>query len=582
MVAAFLTLDYLIGSSQKVTINMQNLIKIQEELKNVPLQAVMSYVDGRNPMVPPYLALTELNRRKQIQQSAQAQQQPQATVKDQVQQQAGIMALQNQRAQQGMENMQQNAGRVPQPGAVPMNAPVQAEPAQMPVVKAATGGLMGNIGESRSMYAPQGVMQLPTPGMFQSRNFAGGGIVAFAGKDGSSVEDEELTEEEKALLAKSNYIDPNAARQKRQSDAWKSLATDKKPYLAEDFRADFSRLADPVAAFFTMRNARELDRAKKMQTADSPRDYDLPAGIKSGERMAPRVVTEAENAAPVASTTTTTANANAPAPKAVVENKGIAAVAPPKKDIYEQEADRIAELNKRFGVKDNVSSASDQMIADLRKRIDEQRGQQGIDAIAAGMIKAGKGNTWYETLGGYGEGYFEATGKQRDLNNKQDEAFINLQTARENEDNARRRGNVKAVQEAVEKTRKAEIDLKNAESQRLQAMKPTQFAEQVKLYKEDPALYAKMFPKENPLVVAAAKTYFEKIESGLDKKFIETYPTVQDYLRSKGLTASGDTAVASAQPAPPPAAIDALKKDPKLRKQFDDKYGPGASNRYLG
>jgi hypothetical protein len=560
---------------------MQNLVQIQEELKNVPLQAVMSYVDGRNPMVPPYLALTELNRRKQIQQSSQAQQQPQATVKDQIQQQAGIMALQNQRAQQGMENMQQNAGRVPQPGAVPMNAPIQAQPAQMPTVKAATGGLMGNVGESESMYAPQGVMQLPTPGMFQQRNFAGGGIVAFDGREGSKVEDDELTEEEKKALG--NYIDPNAARQKRQSDAWKSLTRDKKPYLAEDFRADFSRLADPVAAFFTMREARALDKAKRMQTADSPLDYDLPAGVKSGERMAPRVVAETETAAPVAPTTTTTANANTPVVKPpVVDNKGLPAIAPPAKNIYDQEADRLAQLKERFGVRDNVSSTSDQMIADLRKSIDQQRGQQGIDAIAAAMARGSKAKRTSDALAGFGEGYFETTGKQRDLNNKQDEAFINLQSARDKEDDARRRGDVKAVQEAVERTRKAEIDLKNAESQRLQAMKPTQFSEQVKLYKEDPALYAKMFPKENPLVVAAAKTYFEKIESGLDKKFIETYPTVQDYLRSKGLTASGDTAVASGQPTPPSAAIEALKKDPKLKKQFDEKYGPGASNRYLG
>jgi len=316
-----------------------------------------------------------------------------------------------------------------------------------------------------------------------------------------------------------------------------------------------------------------------MQTADSPLDYDLPAGVKSGERMAPRLVTETEAAAP---TTTTTANANAPVVKPpVVDNKGLPAI-PPKKDIYEQEADRLAQLKERFGVRDNVSSTSDQMIADLRKSIDQQRGQQGIDAIAAAMARGSKGKKTYEAMAGFGEGYFETAGKQRDLNNKQDEAFINLQSARDKEDDARRRGDVKAVQEAVERTRKAEIDLKNAESQRLQAMKPTQFSEQVKLYKEDPALYAKMFPKENPLVVAAAKTYFEKIESGLDKKFIETYPTVQDYLRSKGLTASGDTAVASGQPTPPSAAIEALKKDPKLKKQFDDKYGPGASNRYLG
>jgi hypothetical protein len=566
---------------------MQNLVKIQEELKNVPLQAVMSYVNGRNPMVPPYLALTELNRRKQIQQSAQAQQQPQATVKDQIQQQAGIMALQNQRAQQGMENMQQNAGQVPQPGAVPMNAPVQGQPAQMPVVKASTGGLMGNIGESRSMYAPQGVMQLPTPGMFQSRNFAGGGIVAFAGRDGSSVEDEELTEEEKKALEDNKYLQRSRAVANFPKAVVEGIEK-YNPITGTAFREGIRNII----------NQSPEDQAKRFRAA-SMRPEGAPSAVPTAtERVAARDVKEAqdlaafdtaaalyekERAAKLAAPTTAVAEAKPPVAKPpVVENKGIAAVVPPKKDIYEQESDRLAQLKERFGVKDNVSSASDQMVADLRKRIDEQRGQQGIEAIAAAMARGSKGKKTFEALAGFGEGYFETAGKQRDLNNKQDEAFANLQIAREKEDDARRRGDVKSVQEAVERTRKAELDAKNAESNRIQAMKPTQFAEQVKLFREDPKLYAQMFPKENPLVVAAAKTYFEKKESGLDKKFIEAYPTVQDYLRSVGLTASGDGTVASSQPAPPPAAIDALKKDPKLRKQFDDKYGPGASNRYLG
>jgi hypothetical protein len=86
-----------------------------------------------------------------------------------------------------------------------------------------------------------------------------------------------------------------------------------------------------------------------------------------------------------------------------------------------------------------------------------------------------------------------------------------------------------------------------------------------------------MYPKENPLVVAAAKEYFEK-----EQLYKKEYPTVQDYLRAKGLSTSADIAGSNAPIAPPSAAIDALKKDPKLRKQFDDKYGPGASNRYLG
>jgi hypothetical protein len=556
---------------------MQNLVKIQEELKNVPLQAVMSYVDGRNPMVPPYLALTELNRRKQIQQSAQAQQQPQTTVKDQVQQQAGIMALQNQRAQQGMENMQQNAGRVPQPGAVPMNAPVQGAPAQAPTVQAAEGGLM-----SARM----------SPAMFNRQNFAGGGIVAFA--RGDQVEDEELSEEAKRELEKIR-----ARTESVKSGLGELTKLDNWNPLTSGIRAYKQFIADPINRFTSepaniqaekfrgnkpySYQATPEDKANYKQEVALAKANDVSEAERLANFDAATALFEKERAAKTAVPPTVVAEEKPPVAKPpVADNKGLKAVVPPQKDIYDQEAERLEKLKERFGVKDQPMSESDRMIADLRQRIDAQRGQQGIEAIAAAMARGSKGKKTFEALSGFGEGYFETAGKQRSLNNEQDQAFANLQIAREKEDDARRRGDVKAVQEAVEKTRKAQIDAQNAESNRIQAMKPSQFKEQVDLYTRDPQLYAKMFPKENPLVVAAAKTYFEKAESGLDPNFVKQYPTVQDYLRAKGLSASGDVAAAPAPSTPPPAAIDALKKDPKLRKQFDDKYGPGASNRYLG
>ena len=45
---------------------MLNLVQIQDKLKDMPTQAIMAYANGQNPMVPPYLALGELNRRKEI------------------------------------------------------------------------------------------------------------------------------------------------------------------------------------------------------------------------------------------------------------------------------------------------------------------------------------------------------------------------------------------------------------------------------------------------------------------------------------------------------------------------------------
>lgn len=117
-----------------------NLIQVQERLKSLPsspqtMQALMQYANGMNPAVPPYLALGELNRRKQLMEEAQQQQAgqpPQGTVKDQIAQTAGVMALQQGRQQQAMQQMAQGMGQMP--GRVP---PQTAGPVQM-----ASGGIV--------------------------------------------------------------------------------------------------------------------------------------------------------------------------------------------------------------------------------------------------------------------------------------------------------------------------------------------------------------------------------------------------------------------------------------------------------
>jgi len=140
---------------------MANLLQIQDDLKTLPndprtMQMLASYANGANPMVPPYLALGELNRRKQLmekQQMEQAGQPPQGTVKDQVEQQAGLMALQQQQQQ-----------------AMP-----QGMPQGMPQMNAAGGGLLDLIAAKAN--APR---------------MGSGGMVAFAkGEDVEEDEDED-------------------------------------------------------------------------------------------------------------------------------------------------------------------------------------------------------------------------------------------------------------------------------------------------------------------------------------------------------------------------------------------------------
>lgn len=143
-----------------------NLLQVQDQLKSLPsdprtMQALMAYANGANPAVPPYLALGELNRRKQLMEKAQmeqASQPPQGTVKDQVEQQAGIMALQQGQQQQAMQNAMRMGAAAPQ--GIPANIPQpQAQP-----VQAARGGLMALLAARAN-----------------AKRMNSGGIVALAG-----------------------------------------------------------------------------------------------------------------------------------------------------------------------------------------------------------------------------------------------------------------------------------------------------------------------------------------------------------------------------------------------------------------
>jgi hypothetical protein len=164
-----------------------NLVQISERLKNLPEPIIRQYANGMNPEVPPYVALGELQRReltqKQMATAQGAQQGPQPSVKEQIEQKAGLMALQQMQQQKMAQQMAQPRGPMPAPENVP-----QPEDQPEAPVRAASGGL-ARIPVRRDMF-----------------EYAGGGIVAFAnGGDTmgmpSSMESE-LAESARALKAK--------------------------------------------------------------------------------------------------------------------------------------------------------------------------------------------------------------------------------------------------------------------------------------------------------------------------------------------------------------------------------------------
>lgn len=163
-----------------------NLVQINERLKDMPIQAVQQYANGMNPDIPPYLALGELQRReashKQAATAQGAAQGPAPSVKEQIEQKAGLMALQQAQLQQQQQQQMQPQPGGPAPAGIPQP---QMQPQAAPQTGMAMGGLTG----------------LPVrQGMY---DFAGGGIVAFA--DGGSTiskygTEQPLSEEEKARL----------------------------------------------------------------------------------------------------------------------------------------------------------------------------------------------------------------------------------------------------------------------------------------------------------------------------------------------------------------------------------------------
>ena len=143
-----------------------NLVQINERLKDLPMQVIQQYANGMNPEVPPYLALGELQRRETAQkQMATAQggmQGPQPSIKEQIEQKAGLMAAQGLQQQQQMQQMQQPRGPMPAPAGIP-------QPEAQPEMAMARGGL-ASIPVRSDMF-----------------EYAEGGIIAFA--KGETVED---------------------------------------------------------------------------------------------------------------------------------------------------------------------------------------------------------------------------------------------------------------------------------------------------------------------------------------------------------------------------------------------------------
>ncbi len=486
---------------------MYNLIQIQDALKGMTPDQVMKYANGTNPDVPSYLALGELNRRKQLQDTASEFYGNPSTVKDQI-------ASSLTKAPQGVNPAAGLAGINPaaapaqvNPSAVPpqlaVQQPVPVNPAAapqqapMPKVNTAAGPEIVPPAMARG-----GLTSLPVE-MFKRSNYAGGGIVAFTG--GGSAFSEDL-------------------------DRAQEWATDKDRIWNQPPSALVPSFVQEGINYFTKPRSSDADSQE--------------GGFYGQSGSANKSTPPIEQAKPaVPNQNQQLSNTSSGQLKPTITQRS-----PEMSD--EQWMARIEKLNKLAGLEGDP-------YADIKKRyadIEGRRAKQGegdftssIGALLRGYAQANPTDTFGVQMAAGGDKMAALDKETAALRDKQDIDMASLQGAIAKEELARKQGNVKGVLEAQKdqrdyeaKIRKLDIDEQVARAQ-------------VAHYG---SMGANAGLKENPLVTAATKYYFEQ---QMVPQFKKDFPTVGDYLKSQGLTPH--TQVGSGAPAGAPKEGDTNKSN---------------------
>jgi hypothetical protein len=275
-----------------------NLVQINERLKDLPMQVIQQYANGMNPEVPPYLALGELQRRELSQKQMANQggvQGPQPSVKEQVEQKAGLMALQQMQQQQMAQQQAMPRGPMPAPAGVP-------QPEQQPEMMMARGGLAA----------------IPVRSdMFE---YADGGIVAFQSGGQSLNERAARQMEEKGSIYDPYFGLPAQERERMKQEAKLKAAQDRSSQsmavtesnaraLAEGAQARVNELESNRDSLIRQYGARQyeqaLAKAKQAIDAASSRGSELMAQqSQMGRSMVAEATPPPRPAAPVSRPTT--------------------------------------------------------------------------------------------------------------------------------------------------------------------------------------------------------------------------------------------------------------------------------------
>ena len=488
---------------------MYNLIQIQDAIRGLPIQDVMKYARGTNPDVPAYLALAELNRRKQIQETSSAFYGEPQTVREQIES-----------SLTGAPQGQVNPAAAPQmtnPTTPPQLQTLTAPPPkpqmpQMPMVPP-------QMNPTQAPPAPQmmrkgGLASLPMK-MFKRANYAGGGIIAFQEGGGTSGEFETQSSEQALAL---DEIRRREAAREAEKRSYAYMLGYKKP--------------EPDTT------TEEKPEAKDVKTEAPNRQA---SATTSGQ-----IVERREPAKPLFGQRVTVTQPQIPE----LSDEQLFERRRKLQELAGVSADPYADIKKRY--------------ADIeaRRRADEEGDtMRSITAGLRGFAQAKATDPFGVQLAAAGDKMAALDKEQTALRDKQATAMAELQLGIAKEEDARRRGDVTAVESARAAQEKAkmdlaklEIDRMNAESNRIQATRPAAEIQMIERVMRDKKMtfpeameYMQGIKGMNALRTAADKEWNESLSLRMEWEKKGGYPA---YMASKGLAVGGGGTVAPSGGAP--------------------------------
>ena len=451
---------------------MFNLIETQQALKGLPLPDVMKYANGNNPTVPSYLALSELQRRKQIEDTSAAFYGQPPTVKEQIE--SGLTAL-----PQGQVNPTQAPQGVNPTAMPPQLAPSPNMPPPMANPTAAPAGVQPNAAPPRMM-AEGGLSNLPLPHMFRQTSYADGGIVYFdEGTGDKTVEEarkEQLASDRGALI--NNLKKFGAASMDVLTLPGRGLLGAVNSAVIRPARAitgadipyiagDHPEILDSMTPFYDqIRKAEEAKAkqdAKPVQKADSGVYDREDAAAGAVNKVKPTAVppnpnTQASNTSSALITQPTTAKPPTTAEfKSQFDTSKMGKLQTPEEVYAEKQG-----IKALTGVSDDPMKDIKERYAKLEAKRAGQEAQDPYDNLMARLssfAQAKPTSGFGVQMAASSDAGQKLQKEQEALRDKQATEMNALQAGIAKEDDARKRGDAKGIEDAIAKQKDAQFKL---------------------------------------------------------------------------------------------------------------------------